>query len=125
MITEEHIERAFRVYMSGEDADVRSNLRACVPFLQLPWEEPTMDEANVIEKDIPRHAPPCDQLMRALTAFVRRRNAVLLPPKPIDPRIQAVKSVLEVLTDEGGRIFSEKSVNEIAERILYWIDEVK
>lgn len=44
---------------------------------------------------------------------------------PVDPRIQAIKGVLEMLTDEGGRIFSDKSLDEISERILYWIDEVK
>lgn len=42
-----------------------------------------------------------------------------------DPRLPAVKGVLECLTDQGGRIFSPQKLEEISQRILYWIDEVK
>lgn len=41
-----------------------------------------------------------------------------------DPRLQAVKNVLGMLTDEGGKIFSPMRLEEIAKSILYWIDEV-
>lgn len=46
-------------------------------------------------------------------------------PKGDDPRLQAVKGVLEQLTDEGGRIFSPVRLDEISKSILFWIDEVK
>lgn len=42
-----------------------------------------------------------------------------------DPRLEAVKGVLGMLTDEGGRIFSSSSLDSISKRILFWIDEVK
>lgn len=65
-----------------------------------------------------------DACALALRVFVNRRNSY---PKmsPVDPRIQAVKGVLEMLMDEGGRIFSPQNLQEISERILYWIDEVE
>lgn len=45
--------------------------------------------------------------------------------KTVDRRIQPVKDVLGMLTDEGGRIFSPAKLDEIAKRIVFWIDEVK
>lgn len=42
-----------------------------------------------------------------------------------DPRLQAVKNVLGMLTDEGGKIFSPSRLDEIGKIILFWIDEVK
>jgi hypothetical protein len=42
-----------------------------------------------------------------------------------DPRLAAVSGVLEMLTDEGGRIFSSLRLREISEKILFWIDEVE
>lgn len=46
-------------------------------------------------------------------------------PIAVDPRLQAVKDVLGMLTDEGGRIFSPARLDDISKRILFWIDEVK
>ena len=43
----------------------------------------------------------------------------------VDPRLDAVKGVLGMLTDEGGRIFSSARLDEISKSILYWIDEVE
>jgi hypothetical protein len=41
-----------------------------------------------------------------------------------DPRLEAVKGVLGMLTDEGGRIFSPMNLDTISKRILFWIDQV-
>lgn len=41
-----------------------------------------------------------------------------------DPRLGAVKGVLETLTDEGGRIFSPQKLDDISKLVLFWIDEV-
>jgi hypothetical protein len=43
----------------------------------------------------------------------------------VDPRLQAVKDVLGMLTDEGGKFFSPIRLDEISRSILYWIDQVK
>lgn len=42
----------------------------------------------------------------------------------LDRRLQMVKDVLGMLTDEGGRIFSPARLDEISKTILFWIDEV-
>jgi hypothetical protein len=94
-----------------------STMRAAAPFLQLPWDEPSMDEANEIEQNIPRNAPPVDQLMRALTVFVHRRNAALIP-KPFDPRKEVIVRVLSEQPKDAW-------YKDTADRILAALDEVK
>lgn len=42
-----------------------------------------------------------------------------------DARLQAVKDVLGMLTDEGGKIFSPSSLDAISKSVLFWIDQVK
>jgi len=44
---------------------------------------------------------------------------------PVDPRLEAIKGVLGMLTDEGGKIFSPTRLDEISKSILYWIDKVE
>lgn len=46
-------------------------------------------------------------------------------PSVVDPRLQVVKDVLGMLTDEGGKIFSPSSLDAISKSVLFWIDQVK
>lgn len=99
---------------------------AAAPFLQLPWDEPTREEFSSIHDSsicLYGDGKLCRAVSDALRQFILIRNAAMIS-KPVDPRIQAVEGVLEMLTDEGGRIFSPQKLQEISERILYWIDEV-
>lgn len=105
----------------------RATVRAAAPFLQLPWYEPTREEFSSIHDSsicLYGDGKLCRAVSDALRQFILIRNAAMIS-KPVDPRIQAVKGVLEMLTDEGGRIFSPQKLQEISERILYWIDEVE
>jgi hypothetical protein len=86
-------EMAGKVTAEEQENIMLMTMRAAAPLLQIPWDEPSMDETNAIEREIPRHAPPCDQLMRALSLFVHRRNAVLMP-KPVDLRKEVIVRVL-------------------------------
>jgi len=79
-------------YLKSEDNERwEIALTAAAPYLQSPWEMPTLAEANLVHDDLHRMST-CD----ALSLFVNRRNAALVPP-PEDPRrekiMQAINSV--------------------------------
>jgi hypothetical protein len=90
---------------------------AAAPFLQLSWDEPSMNEANAIERNLPRQAPPCDQLMRALSLFVSHRNSILVP-NPVDPRKEVIVRVLSEQPKDAW-------YKDTADRILAALGEVK
>lgn len=107
----------------GENAKV--GLRAAAPFLQLPWDEPTEDEAHVIHSTnlgLGLTSSFDRNVFEVLCRFVRRRNAALLP-KPVDPRREAV---MNVLRQSVGVVDSYSNGPEcVADRILDAIDGIK
>lgn len=129
-LTDDQVEMAVKIIFGNKYIDskglssgikIKANLvgviRDIAPHLQMTWEEPLMDEVNVIERNIPRHAPPCDQLMRALSFFVNLRNAALLP-KPVDSRRNKLRKILtSILTNPD---YIEPAIHDI----LASLDEV-
>jgi hypothetical protein len=93
--------------------------KVAAPFLQLPWEEPTDKEFIDIV-----HAHPSsgygEEILRSMREFVRRRNAALLP-KPVDPRREKVLAALGCSFVD----IQSSIVEEIADRVLRALDEVK
>lgn len=113
-LTDEQIKRAHDVWLDavkfppeemGPTAE--AVIRAMAPHLQLPWDEPTREETDSIRE--------FDSLWFACE-FVRRRNAAL-PPKPVDPRIEKIMSILR----EG----PPRPTEFVANEILAALDEVK
>lgn len=86
----------------------RSCVRAAAPFLQLPWDEPTLEEAS--------KANQCMDGQSAIFDFIRRRNAALLP-KPVDPRLAVVRHQL------GGPSMSH-NLDGVAVKILHALDQL-
>lgn len=96
-LTQEQVERAarqlIRISAAGtwEEASpayrhvLELSVRAAAPFLQLPWDTPTIEEAT--------KANWCMDGQSAIFDFLRRRNAALMP-KPVDPRVALVEQVI-------------------------------
>jgi hypothetical protein len=72
--------------------------RAAAPFLQVPWDKATFDEAtNFIDyqiSDRQRNGSNIMATLDALAIFIGNRNASLIP-KPVDPRREKVINSLD------------------------------
>ena len=100
---------------TGELLSMAERMRRAAPFLQLPWDEPSVEEFRPCW-EYAKHISPIDKAMEsALCEFVRRRNAAL-QPKPVDPRIAVIVGILE----------SSASTSDVkAKEILAAIDAAK
>jgi len=112
-LTDEQFRQAHRLLLDNGYSVSGTLMKTLAPLLQLPWDGPTREEFA----DIVRSNPNGDYgpgIMWALYEFVRRRNAALLP-KPVDPRREAVRKVLES-RDKLGLNF-DSMIDEILEAV--------
>jgi hypothetical protein len=73
----------------------RRGLSAAAPFLQLPWDDPTKEEAESFHEDYYTFASTSiPSTLHALVRFIRYRNAAL-QPKSVDPRIAVILGILD------------------------------
>ena len=86
---------------TGELLSMAERMRRAAPFLQLPWDEPSVEEFRPCweyAKHLSLYANHIslinEAIESALCEFVRRRNAAL-QPKPVDPRIAVILGVLD------------------------------
>jgi hypothetical protein len=86
----------------------RRGLSAAAPFLQLPWDEPTVEEYDIAVRDV-RIGNTANGVDIA-RSIVRRRNAAL-QPKPVDPRRDAIRRVVEALRKTGDVCSVEDAVD--------------
>lgn len=131
-LTNEQLDRAtdaYRNFSGGSSVELTSSeiarcrMRAAAPFIQLPWDEPTEDEAMVIHStDLGMSLTATfDQCKwNVLHAFVRDRNATLRP-KPIDPRIDLID---RTLCDFMNSLNNTEERTKAAKAILTVLDEV-
>lgn len=91
-LTLDQLDKATDAYLDGREKtnSVSHGLRCAAPFLQMPWDDISMDEANMIESRLNRAAPPADQLMHAISIFISRRNGALLPKPAIGVAAQGI-----------------------------------
>lgn len=92
-LTNEQVDKALK---ACEGKFLGKGIRAAAPFLQLPWDEPSEDEAKVIHStnlgmSLTATFDQCK--WNVLREFVDRRNAALMP-KPVDPRIGLIDRTL-------------------------------
>jgi hypothetical protein len=97
--TKEQLENAGKILMTNwdnissqglKDAAI-DRIRRAVPYLQLPWDEPTESEISDAQADIRFTSE--HQAAKVLFEFVRRRNAALLQ-KPVGPERAKIKEIL-------------------------------
>ena len=120
-LTDEQIRLAREAFAKDGGVIITSTgLRAVAPFLQLPWDEPTVDEAERLHNHNARTVPAYMGTFQAIGQFVRGRNAAL-NPKPVDPRIDMVKRIVQHFLPASSTGICE----EITERVVAAIDEVK
>lgn len=99
----------------------RVGVRYAAPFLQIPWDEPTKEEhiefGNHVAATLERfpYGPMNIKTDDALTWFIAKRNAALIP-NPVDPRREKIAKAL-CRTSMVGMGF-----DAIADRILAELD---
>ena len=132
-LTKEQIEKAAElVYLAPRKVlgggqwenvlhDVKSAyLKAVIdaaPYLQSPWEMPTLAEANRVHDDL-HTMSTCD----ALSLFVNRRNASLVPPLE-DPRREKIKLIIR--SDGRHALLGGEQCERVTDAILKALDEDK
>ena len=80
---------------TGELLSMAERMRRAAPFLQLPWDEPTKEEAESFHEDYYTFASTSiPSTLHALVRFIRYRNAAL-QPKSVDPRIAVILGILD------------------------------
>lgn len=116
-LTHEQVERAAKAHFDCDSMPAwdraseqtkgawRKAIRAAAPFLQLPWDTPTIEEAT--------KANQCMDGQSAIFDFLRYRNAAIMVPKPVDPRkARAVELLLSRFEDDVEK-FAERLIAEL------------
>jgi hypothetical protein len=119
-ITEEQFRLANRLMLDHGYAISGSLYKKLIAILQLPWDEPTSDEALKAEEYMRRYGSSWSSVKFVLMEFVNRRNVALMP-KPVDPRLY----ILYPLLNEVGALKPGDEMRQIAEKIIAALDEVK
>ena len=111
-LTDEQLEQAFNAaWEAGEytteevtEERIRENfrtvIRAAAPYLQAPWEPPTVEEEDISYNLWQTPSVSCKML---LADFINRRNAALLP-KPVDPSqwLCRLEKIVNILRESFG-----------------------
>jgi hypothetical protein len=113
---------------TGELLSMAERMRRAAPFLQLPWDEPTEEEWSAIFHSIPGSSARSWASSSARSwacEFVRRRNAAL-QPKPVDPRLEKIRSALVYhAAHRFNQLITPNQFDEAALAVLTALNEVK
>ena len=132
-LTEQQLDQAAAAYgmAYGGDAEGpsdarREGLRAAAPFLQIPWEPPTKEEAKSFHENYYTFASTSiPSTLHALRRFIANRNAALLP-KPVDPRFEKIRSALVYhASHRFNQLITPNQFDEAALAVLTALGEVK
>ena len=98
-LTKEVIERvAAELQSRCHFKEIETSFRvaeAIIPLAQLPWDDPTKEEAESFHEDYYTFASTSiPSTLHALVRFIRYRNAAL-QPKSVDPRIAVILGILD------------------------------
>jgi hypothetical protein len=118
-LTDEQFRVAHRMMLDEGYAVSEMLMAKLAAYLQLPWDEPTDEEALLAENYLRSHGGGWSSAKVVLMEFVCRRNASLLP-KPVDPRLEVVESIIA-----RGRMHLSKDQRTLAAEILAALAEVK
>jgi hypothetical protein len=119
-LTKEVIERvAAELQSRCHFKEIETSFRvaeAIIPLAQLPWDDPTKEEAESFHADYYASDSSIPPTLHALVRFIRDRNSAL-QPKSVDPRWKAILKLT--------MSWDPESAHEKADEILAALDEVK
>jgi hypothetical protein len=110
-----HANKVGRMVYAGDNV-----VDPVIKAAQLPWDEPSDEEWSAIF-----HSIPSSSARSWACEFVRRRNAAL-QPKPVDPRLEKIRSALVYhAAHRFNQLITPNQFDEAALAVLTALNEVK